>query len=733
VEHNPLMLKAADIADLLQIQGLEVVVTIDGEVEGLLLPSDTPPVYGGMTADNTNPSLHLNVIMSGLFWFISILSFLGWDWLKYAGLFSVVFGLPPVAIKAFRTMRRREFDANCMMVIAALGALLLGEFDEAASVAFLFSVSEYLETKASARARKALASIVSIRPEHANVIHPKTSDIIVSPADKVPVGSLLSVRTGDKIAADGIVTEGESSVDESSLTGEAIPVAKKEGDTVVGGSINIGDTRLVVKTTCSVDDSAVSRLVRLVEEAQTNRSPTEKMVDSFARLYTPIVVFMAFIMVTVPWFISAELGREWCLRGLIIIVIACPCALTISTPVTYAAGLAATAQKGIIVKGGANLEALGSVEKVIFDKTGTLTKGEFVLSQLHTVGEHLSRQEMLEYLHLMESPSSHPLSATLIRAIREEGVLNPKHRKIKNHTLLKGEGVTADVDGERLYVGNKRLFLRLGMYDTLGTFKDQVEKWGNNGGTVGFIGIEGKGIVGVFCVTDAVRSEARDVVRSLREGGIKVLLLTGDGEGAARSVANQIDLPQEFVHSQLLPEDKLHFVGSMLEPSVKRCSSVCTPRPRLMMVGDGVNDAPALAVADVGVAMGEGASLAMEMSDITLMDSNLSKLLYTMQIGTRVVVTIQENILLSLLAKFVVVAFTFAGKMTLLLAIAADVGVMLMVTLNGMKLLPRKQTFEDRNPRKRIGLTRKVYSSVSQNKDYSSGVANDDSKDLEII
>jgi len=743
VEHDPSMLKAEAIADLLQSQGIEAVVTINGDEEGLILPLmedyDTP-VYGGMTPEN-NSGLRLNVILSGLFWFVSILSFMGdedsiWKYLKYAGLLSVLFGLPPVALKAFRTIRRCEFDANCMMVTAAIGALLLGEFDEAASVAFLFSVSEYLESKASARARKALASIVSLRPDHANVIHPDTGDIIISPAEKVPVGSFISVRTGDKIAADGVVIEGESSVDESSLTGEAIPVVKKVNDTVAGGSINIGETRLIVKTTCSVEDSAVSRLIRLVEEAQMNRSPTEKLVDTFARVYTPIVVFMALIMVTVPWLISADLGREWCLKGLIIIVIACPCALTISTPVTYAAGLAATAQKGIIVRGGASLEALGSVEKVIFDKTGTLTKGKFVLSQLHTVGEHLIRQEMLEFLHLMESPSSHPLSDTLIRAVREEGVKNPKHRRMTNHTVLKGEGVKADVDGEQVYVGNKRLFLRLGMYETLGTLKDQVEKWSNNGGTVGFIGIERKGIVGVFCVTDAVRSEARDVVRSLREGGIEVIMLTGDGEGAANSVAKQIDLPEDFVHSQLLPEDKLHFVGSLIQPTAKRFAT-CTPRPRVMMVGDGINDAPALAVADVGVAMGEGATLAIEMSDITLMDCNLSKLLFTMQIGTRVVITIQENILLSLIAKLLIVGFTFANKMTLLLAIAADVGVMLMVTLNGMKLLPKRQIFEEEGATKRIGL-HKPYSPVRK-KGYSSGVRNvtydkvSDQKDFELI
>ena len=707
MEHNPSLLHAEAVAVMLQRVGMDASVAVDGAVENLALPLmedyDTP-IYGGMIMDGEH-DLHLNVILSGLFWFISILSFIGGDWeyLKYFGLLSVLFGLPPVALKAWRTLKRCQFDANCMMVTAAIGAIALQEYDEAASVAFLFAVSEFLESRASSKARKALGAIVSQKPEHAHVIHPITKDIVITPAEKVPVGSLISVRTGDKIAADGIVIEGSSSIDESSLTGEARPVVKSMNDTVAGGSINIGESQLIVRTTSSVEDSAVSRLIRLVEEAQANRSPTEMLVDKFSRRYTPVVIFMAALMCTIPWFFSREEGRYWTLNGLIIIVIACPCALTISTPVTYAAGLAACAQKGVIVKGGASLEALGSVDKIIFDKTGTLTKGKFVLSKLETVGERLSRKEMLEFLHLLESPSSHPLSTTLVMAARQEGVGLPKHRTMKDHKVLKGEGVTANVDGEQVYVGNKRLFTRLQMYDSIGDLKNQTEEWSDQGGTVGFIGIDGKGIVGAFCVTDAIREEAREIVTSLMDGGIEVIMLTGDGEGAAKTVAKQVGLPDSAVHSQLLPEDKLHFIASMIQPPVKNCMT-CKPRSLVMMVGDGINDAPGLAVADVGVAMGEGAALAMEMSDITLMDCNLSKLLYTIKMGTRVVVTIQENIFLSFLAKFVVVGLTFAGKMTLLSAIAADVGIMLIVTLNGMKLLPSNEDGRQKEEKRRINL-----------------------------
>lgn len=692
IEHDPRLLQADAVATLLGRYGMQASVVADGAIEHLALPLmeeyETPKVYGGM--EGVSASIHMNVVWSGLFWFLSMLSAVGgnWEYLKYFGLLSVLFGLPPIAMKAFRTIRRCQFDSNCMMVAAALGALALQEFDEAASVSFLFAVSEFLESRASAKARRALSAIVSLRPEHANVIHPVTKEVVIIPADKVPVGSRISVKTGDKVAADGVVVEGSSTMDESSLTGESAPVVKHVDDVVSGGSINIGSTQLIVRTTTSVEDSAVSRLIRLVEEAQANRSPTEKLVDAFSRTYTPFVVLGAALMCTVPWFFSRELGRYWTLNGLIIIVIACPCALTISTPVTYAAGLAACAQRGIIVKGGAHLEALGSVKKMVFDKTGTLTKGNFSVIHLESVGDKMSRSEMLQTLALVEAPSSHPLSATLVNAARKEGVSVPRDSSVKNHTILKGEGVTALINDRHVYVGNKRLFTRLGFLDTIPQkYLATSHDWERWGGTVGFVGIEGLGIVGMFCVSDTVREEAKEVVTSLLDSGIDVIMLTGDGEGAARAVAKQIGLPDSAVHSQLLPEDKLHFIGGQITPPPKHCGP-CRPKKLLLMVGDGVNDAPALAVADVGVAMGEGAALAMEMSDITLMDSNLSKLLYCIKMGNKVIRTIQENIVFSLAAKIAVVVLTFLGKMTLLYAIAADVGMMLIVTLNGMKLLP---------------------------------------------
>ncbi|CAB9515121.1 Putative cadmium/zinc-transporting ATPase HMA4 [Seminavis robusta] len=712
VEHNPNLLPIHEIPKLLEHHGLMATVAVDGMEAGLILPVTGDDLYhggndGGMMEDDldTTSTLKSHVILSGLFWVLSMLSVAGgiFVYFEYFGLLSVFFGLPPVARKAWRTIRRRQFDSNCMMVTAALGALALQEFDEAASVAFLFSVSEFLEARSTSKARKALKNIVQLRPDHASVIHPTTKEISIMPASQVPVGSILSVRTGDKIAADGVVVEGRSTVDESSLTGESKPILKRVDDPVSGGTINVGNTQLVVKTTSSVEDSVVSRLIKVVEDAQSCRSMTEKMIDKFAKSYTPLVVLMAGVMCTVPWIFGPETGRYWTLNGLIIIVIACPCSLTISTPVTYAAGLANTAQRGIIVKGGAHLEALGGVEVVCFDKTGTLTHGQFHVDNLTDIGTARSRREMLELLAIMEAPSSHPLSATLVRAARKEGVSIPRHADVSLHTVLKGEGVTAHVNGKQVYVGNRRLFERINMYGNLPLEnQNAATEWSNNGATVGFIGIEGEGIIGAFSMVDTIREDAYDTVQSLLANNIDVVMLTGDGEGAANAVARQLGLPTASVHSQLLPEDKLHYVGSMIRPEPSRCGPF-KAKSKVLFIGDGINDAPALAVADVGVSMGDGAAaLAMEISDVTLMDSSLSKLLYVINMGDRVVSTIQENIAFSLLSKLLVVALTFAGKMTLFGAIASDVGVMLMVTLNGMKLLPASSDVELTKPRRRI-------------------------------
>jgi len=695
IEHRPYFLTASGIVDVLDSHMYEVSITHDGGADGMWALA-LMDVGKEDTIDQQKASVRPTTILCGVFWVISMLSLIGgnWDYLKYVALLSVAFGLPPIAVKAFCTLRRCHFDVNCMMFFAVLGALPLQEYTESAAVCFLFSISEALESRATARARNALSAILCLRPEHANVINPYTKAIVVLPASVVAVGTLVSVRTGDKVPCDGVVIEGKSHVDESTLTGESRPISKSKGSKVSGGTINTGSTQLVVKTTATSESSAVSRLIRLVEEAQSNRSETEKMVDTFAKIYTPFVILAALCMCTVPWAFGKDVGMLWSKNALVLIVIACPCALIISTPVTYVAGLTAAAQRGVIVKGGQHLESLGRTRSIAFDKTGTLSEGIFQLLEFRAIGGR-SRTEVLEYLALMEAPASHPLSEAIVKGALNEGVSVPKDLDLKDHTLLPGEGISAVVNGKVVYVGNKKLFQRIGLYDKLpAEHAALVDEWASAGGTTGFISIADEGIMGLYCVADKIRAEGREVVQNLKKMGIEITMLTGDLRPAAVGIGNQIGIDDDFIKSELLPEDKLSAIENEVSASRGK-DRYWRAKRAVMMVGDGVNDAPALALADVSVAMGEGAALALETSDVTLMDSDLRKLQYIIHMGKRVIRTIAVNIVFSLLVKGVVGGFTLAGRGSLWAAIASDVGAMLLVTLNGMRLLPSAKKKND--------------------------------------
>jgi len=694
IDHNPQSVSVSTLKDFLTESGFTCSVVSDGYAEGIWSAGEEDDV------EDHKVKLQWNVILSGLFWIISMLHLIddegNWGYLKYVALVSVALGIPKIAVKAYLTMKRKQFDTNCMMLFATIGALALEEFSEAAAVTFLFSISDWLETLSTSRARNALSSIVRLRPERAKVKDPASGKYVFVPASDVPTGSIVSVRTGDKIPCDGKVVEGRSVVDESSLTGESRPVRKIPGDNVSGGTINAGLAQLVIKTTSTVDDSAVARLIRLVEDAQANRSPTEKLIDEFAKRYTPLVVLLAFSMCTFPWIVGPETGREWTKIGLVTIVIACPCALIISTPVTYVAGLAAAAQSGIVIKGGAHLEALGRVTRIAFDKTGTLTEGNFKLLHLRAWGE-VSRTQAMEYIYAMEAHASHPLAAAIISASKAENVTIPSEWKIENHTNLEGEGVQATINGDKVYVGNIRLFERLQLKDKVPPSELKiVKKWLHDGCTVGFMSIEGHGIVSSFCVADSVRPEAKGVIAAFGELGIDVNMLTGDNAKAATSIAIGIGLKHDQIKSNLLPHEKLELVKNMIKieqdnAADRRCFKGRRPG-LILMCGDGVNDAPALALSDVGVAMGAGAALAMETADVTLLDSDLEKLLFIVKLGKKVTRTIIENVTFSFVAKAVVMGVTFAGYSSLWAAIGTDVGAMLIVTLNGMKLLPSKKS-----------------------------------------
>lgn len=698
IMHNPLLNSAKSLSEsIFEATKIKTTVEEDGN-EGKVwdFPETTDEDNSADDHSEDSSGVRPAVVICGAFWIISLFSNVGGNWeiLSYFGLVSVGFGISPIANKAYRTACRGMIDTNVLMFLAVLGAISLAEFDEAAAVTFLFSLSEWLETRATSRANAALTSIVKLKPERANIIQPKTKELILVPATSVPVGAMVAVKSGDKVPCDGVIVEGRSTVDESSLTGESRPVKKGPNDEVSGGTVNSGNTQIVVRTSRTSDDSAVSRLIRLVEEAQANRSETEKIVDSFAKVYTPIVVFSAIAMCTIPWCWGNEVGRDWMARGLSLIVIACPCALVISTPISYVAGLAATAQNGVLVKGGAHLEAMGQLKHVCFDKTGTLTVGKFKLLKLDVFGEK-KRQDVLQYLALMEDRATHPLAKSLVDGIKAEGITIPTTLFVKDHTFLAGEGVEGSINGKKVYVGNERLFRRLGIFENIPlALRKEVESWEEMGGTIGYMSIGDGGVVCSYCVADAPRPEAAEVLKELKDMGLSVKMFTGDKRETALSIGKKIGMEKDDIMSELLPSEKLNLVSG-LKTEIKGANPLLAlffAKPRLvLMCGDGVNDAPSLVAANVGVAMGEGAALAMETADVTLMDSNLTKLSYSIKMGRSVTRKIRENVVFSICVKLLVLGLTITNHVGLWAAIGSDVGSMIVVTLNGMSLLPKKK------------------------------------------
>ena len=679
-----------------------------------------------------------NVWVSGVLWAISLSSEIADEYaskypqvlalevlkyLEYAAIASVVFALPPVATKAYKSLRQGLININTLMLLAVVGALAIEKFVEGASVLFLFSLSDWLESRATGRARDAIAAIVALKPELAGLLEGGAV-----PVESVKLGDIFVVRAGAKIPVDGRVVCGGSSVDESSLTGESRPVSKKVGDPVSGGTINLAGY-VEVCCTAVAGDSAVARMVKLVQDAQMRRSPTEQMVDKWAAIYTPIVVLAAILTASLPWaFLPASQAREILYKALVLLVVACPCALVISTPVTYVSALANAASKGILIKGGVHLETLARIRKLALDKTGTLTHGVFVLAHLKILQhERYSRKEVLQLMAAVERFSSHPVALALCHAAAAEGAQGGE--LVEEFQAVEGAGAQARVDGVVVGVGNSRLAALLGCTDVVarenrgaemgpasGTTHAAeacklLEKWEEDGGTVGWVVADGKAVA-VWSVADRVREEAPHVVSALQNMGVGIVMLTGDNAGAAMHVGRIIGLAPRDISYQLLPHEKVSRVhdltrhagdggiqqgdleeggGDEVDKTDGCCANVgiCVLlKDKVGMVGDGVNDAPALASAHIGMAMGAaGSAVAMETADVVLMDSNLKKIPFAIVLGRATLSKIRQNIAIAIITKGVMIGLTVANMSTLWLAIVSDVGAMLLVTMNGMTLL----------------------------------------------
>jgi Cd2+/Zn2+-exporting ATPase len=581
-------------------------------------------------------------------------------------LLGIVSGLRFVLRKAWLSAVRMRPDMNLLMTIAILGAIVLGEWFEAASVAFLFALSLALEAWSIGRARRAVAALLDLSPPTARVKLPTGEED--QPIESVPVGAIIILRPGERVPLDGVVAAGTSSINQAPITGESVPVLKEPGAEVFAGSVN-GDGALEVRTTRPASDTTLAKIIRLVRDAQSKRGSAEQWVDRFARRYTPTVMVLALAFALVPPLLSMGSWSMWFYRSLVLLVIACPCALVISTPVSIVAALASAARAGVLVKGGLFLEIPARLKAIAFDKTGTITEGRLEVASVVPLDGHTA-QELIERAVALEGRSTHPLARAVLAYAADKGI---GADAAENVVLLPGKGATGRIGGREFWVGSHRYLEERGQ--EVPEVHDLIERLSGYGSSVVAVGNE-RHVCGVIALADRPRAETQGVLEDLRRLGVeRLVLLTGDNRGTAEALSKAFHFDE--VRSELLPEDKVTAVREM----VSRHGTVA-------MVGDGVNDAPAMATASLGIAMGAaGSDAAIETADIALMSDDLAKLPWLIRHSRQTVAIMRENIGFSLLVKIVFVTLAFVGRATLWSAIAADMGASLLVILNALRLL----------------------------------------------
>ena len=586
---------------------------------------------------------------------------------RLAWLAAIGFGIRYVLPKAWFAARRLRPDMNLLMVIAIAGALAIGEWLEGATVAFLFALSLSLEGWSVGRARRAISALLDLAPPSARVRGDDGRETQV-PAGEIAVGTRFVVRPGERIPLDGNVVAGASSVDQAPITGESLPVSKTVDDEVFAGTIN-GDGALEVESTRAASDTTLARIIRMVEQAQARRANVEQWVERFARIYTPAVLALAVLVCVLPPLALGAGWADWFYRALVLLVIACPCALVISTPVSIVAALATAARHGVLVKGGVFIEQPAALRALAFDKTGTLTHGEPAVVAVVPLGNHGER-ELLERAAALEARSGHPLARAVIGHARSLGIEPEPAADVR---VLPGRGVTGRFDGEDFWLGSHRHLAERGQ-DSAKAVR-RAEALEREGRTVVLVGND-RHVCGLLAIADTVRPDAAAAMRQLRAGGIEhLVMLTGDNRATADAIARSVGIDE--VHAELLPEDKVAVVERLVEQY-----------GRVAMVGDGVNDAPAMARASFGIAMGAaGSDAAIETADIALMTDDLERLPWLRRHARRTLGVIRANIVFSLGIKALFVVLTFAGFATLWGAIAADVGASVLVVLNALRLL----------------------------------------------
>ena len=580
---------------------------------------------------------------------------------------AILIGLWVVLPKAWLAVRRLRPDMNLLMSVAVIGAVALGDWLEAATVSFLFALSLALESWSAGRARRAIAALMDLTPPTARVRTAEGGESEISP-DQVPVGAVFVVRPGERIPLDGIVRVGDSSVDQAPITGESLPVTKTPGAEVFAGTIN-GDGVLEVENTKAAADTTLARVTRLVADAQSRRSATERWVDKFAAIYTPIVMAIALALLLVPPLLLGGDWGGWIYRALVLLVIACPCALVISTPVTVVAAMAAAARAGVLVKGGEYLESPARLKAVAFDKTGTVTQGRLIVEQVVPLNGH-DEAALLARAAALEARSTHPIARAILAHAAALGVTPAPADNVQT---IPGKGATGTIDGRSYWLGSHRYLEERGVETP--ELHAQAERLEAEGQSVVVIGSDHH-VCGLIALSDSIRPEAAAALAALRRAGIGTLvMLTGDNNATAQRIAASLGIDE--VRAELLPEDKV----AAVEDLVARYGTVA-------MVGDGVNDAPAMVKASLGIAMGAaGTDTAIETADLALMSDDLGKLAWLVGHSRRMRVVLHQNIAFALGIKALFTVLAFCGIATLWGAIAADMGASLLVVFNGLRML----------------------------------------------
>lgn len=590
-------------------------------------------------------------------------------------LFAITILLSGIVIfpKAFRSIKVFNWDMNVLMSIAVIGAIFIKEYSEAASVIFLFSLAELLEALSVSRARKAIQDVLKVTPQNVLLITNNNEQISTNVRD-LKLGDIVLIRAGESVPVDGVVFEGESSINQAPLTGESIPVTKKVGDRVLAGTLNeLGI--LKVKVEKLFGDTKISKIISLIEEAQNQKAPSQRFVDQFSKIYTPSVLIIALLVAVVPPLLMSGSFDIWFYRALVFLVVGCPCALVIATPVSVVSGLTSLARRGVLVKGGVHLENLGKIKALALDKTGTITEGKPYVNDLKLFST-LSETEVIKIAATLESVSTHPLAKSILNYAKEKNI-NPTLQK--NYKLITGRGAQAEVDGHLYFVGNHALAHEMGICSKeIEEYLKEVESKAQSVIILGHMPhMDCKGeIIAIFSIGDKIRSQAKDAISEFHKIGVKTIaLLSGDNQKTVDSVAKIVGI--DYAKGELLPDDKVREVKNLI-----------SSHKHIAMVGDGINDAPALAHATLGIAMGvAGSDTAIETADIALMQDDLLELPKAIVQGRRVLGVIRFNIIFALVIKAAFFVLAFFGYANLWIAVMVDMGASLIVTFNALRLL----------------------------------------------